>query len=69
VVRTFWLAILSLKYRCKVNERVYVKDHLLGEGSPGSGFKYQSLTLINLLHQAQCSLACVVRWSITTGLI
>jgi hypothetical protein len=63
------LAILSLQYRCNVNERVYVKDYLLGEGSPGSGFIYQSVTLIKLLHQAQCSLACVVRWSITTGML
>jgi hypothetical protein len=33
-----------------------VKGHLLGEGIPGSGLKHQSLTLINLLHKAQCSL-------------
>jgi hypothetical protein len=48
------LAILSLKYRCNVTERVFVKDRLLGEGSPVTGFKYQSLTLTNLLKQAQC---------------
>jgi len=50
------LAILILKYRCNVNESVYVKGHLLGEGIPGSEFKYQSLTLINLPQKAQCSL-------------